>query len=98
MELNVIARVKRSKLTLVPVSVKLHESVPEKVVLTPVILRQEYVSGQFVLSLVVNTFSTELSNEYGVPSKNQGTMVYVGAIDVTVRPPSAEHLSFIITV
>ena len=94
-----MARVERLKTTAVPVSEKLHESVPVKVVLTtPVILRQEYVSGQFVLSLEVNTLSTELSIEYVVPSKYQGTTVYVGAVDVTVRPLSAEHLSYIVTV
>ena len=88
-----------SKLILVKVSVKLQESVPVKVVTTkPVILRQEYVSGQFVLSLEVNTLSTELSIEYVNPSKYQGTIVYTGVVDVTVRPPSAEHLSFIVTV
>ena len=70
-----MARVERLKTTAVPVSEKLHESVPVKVVLTPVILRQEYVSGQFVLSLEVNTLSTELSIEYVVPSKYHGTTV-----------------------
>ena len=94
-----MAGVERLKTTSVSVSVKLHGSVPEKVVLTtPVILRQEYVSGQFVLSLVVNTLSTELSIEYVVLSKYHGTIVYKGVVDVTVRPPSAEHLSNIITV
>ena len=61
-ELKVKAGAVRSKSTIVSDDVTLHESVPVKVVVTkPVILRQEYVSGQFVESLDVNTLSTELS-------------------------------------
>ena len=56
------------------------------------------MSGQFVLSLEVNTLSTELSIEYVYPLKYQGTTEYTRVVDVTVRPPSAEHLSLIVTV
>ena len=84
-----------SKFTVVSVSVKLQESpLVKDVVTTPVILRQEYVSGQFVLSLDENTLSTELSIEYVYPSKYQGTIVYEGVVDVTSSPHLERFLCY----
>ena len=54
--------------------------------------------GQLVGSFEVNTLSTELSIVYVTPSNYHGVTEYVGDTDVTVRPPSDEHLSFIVTV